>query len=128
MLEACRRHRVQFMDGVMFMPAALDQMRAVLDDGASVGQVKRITSFSASCLGEFFTRNIRNRRAEPYGCPASAGIACASRFAMRGQLPRRVTGRILGKSPGTVPLWCPEFSGELFFDHGVSGFHSLPCA
>src|SRR6185436_12380856 len=45
MLEACRRHRVQFIDGVMFMHSRrLEEMRAVLDDNASVGEVKRITS------------------------------------------------------------------------------------
>jgi len=44
-LEACRSNGVQFMDGVMFMHSRrLDAMRQVLDDGQSVGEVKRIAS------------------------------------------------------------------------------------
>src|SRR6185295_11154609 len=96
MLEACRRHRVQFMDGVMFMHSRrLDRMRAVLDDGASVGGVKRITStFSFRAPAEFFARNIRaNSVLDPYGCLGDLGWYCL-RFAlwvMRGQLPHQVT-------------------------------------
>jgi predicted dehydrogenase len=123
MLDACRRHRVQFMDGVMFMHSRrLDQMRAVLDDGVSVGQVKRITStFSFRASEEFFTRNIRaNSVLEPYGCLGDLGWYCL-RFAlwvMRGQRPRRVTGRILGKRGPAGPAPVPtEFSGE--HDHGL---------
>jgi predicted dehydrogenase len=131
MIEACRRHRVQFLDGVMFMHSRrLDQMRAVLDDTNSVGQVKRIASaFSFRAPEEFFAGNIRaNSVLEPYGCLGDLGWYCI-RFAlwvMNWQLPRRVTGRMLSeaggqKSPSPVPT---EFSGQLLFDHGVSsGFY-----
>src|ERR1041385_4970541 len=45
MIQACRRNRVQFIDGVMFMHSTrLPRMRAVLDDGKSVGEIKRIRS------------------------------------------------------------------------------------
>src|SRR6267143_1515890 len=45
MLEACRRHRVQFVDGVMFMHSRrLERIREVLGDGGSVGEIRRITS------------------------------------------------------------------------------------
>src|SRR5260221_8171530 len=40
MIEACREHRVQFMDGVMFMHSRrLEALRAVLDDNTSVGGI-----------------------------------------------------------------------------------------
>ena len=65
---------------------------------------------------------------EPYGCLGDLGWYNI-RFAlwvMNEQLPRHVTGRILGEvrdqnSAAPVPV---EFSGELLFDHGVSsGFY-----
>jgi predicted dehydrogenase len=130
-IDVCRRYRVQFIDGVMFMHSRrLERMREVLDDGASVGQVRRITSaFSFCAEEEFFTSNIRaNSVLEPYGCLGDLGWYCI-RFAlwvMNWQLPRRVTGRILAEvgskeSPTKVPT---EFSGELLFDDGVSsGFY-----
>jgi len=131
MLEACRRHRVQFMDGVMFMHSRrLPLMRAVLDDGSSVGAIKRITSaFSFPGTPEFFAGNIRvDPRLEPLGCLGDLGWYCVrfALWAMKWRMPRAVTGRILAEasapgSPAPVPV---EFSGELFFEHGVSSaFH-----
>src|SRR5688572_16178653 len=39
MLDICRRQKVQFMDGVMFMHSQrLDGIRRVLEDGTSVGK------------------------------------------------------------------------------------------
>ena len=131
MLAACRSHRVQFIDGVMFMHSQrLPRMREVLDDGVSLGDIKRITSSFNFCAGpEFFTGNIRAHGAlEPYGCLGDLGWYCI-RFAlwvMNWQLPRRVTGRFLSEvtakgSPAPVPT---EFSGELLFENGVSsGFY-----
>ena len=135
MIDACRQHRVQFLDGVMFMHSArLEAMRKVLDDGASVGQVKRITSaFSFCAPPEFFTNNIRASAAlEPFGALGDLGWYCI-RFAlwvMNWQMPHSVTGRVLSSSGETssasptskgVPT---EFSGELLFDGGVSsGFY-----
>lgn len=131
MLEACRQHRVQFMDGVMFMHSRrLDAIRAVLNDGTSIGEIKRITSAFSFCAdAAFFADNIRaSSTLEPFGCLGDLGwynIRYAL-WAMNEQLPRRVTGRILrdvrgASSPAPVPT---EFSGELFFDGGVSsGFY-----
>ncbi len=131
MLAACRSHRVQFLDGVMFMHSQrLPRMRDVLDDGVSVGDIKRITSsFNFCAPPEFFTGNIRAHGAlEPYGCLGDLGWYCI-RFAlwvMNWQLPHRVTGRFLNEvtakgSPAPVPT---EFSGELLFENGVSsGFY-----
>src|SRR3954470_2638955 len=76
MLDACRQHRVQFMDGVMFMHSRrLGEMRAVLDDNASVGEVRRITSaFGFRGAEDFFTQNIRvNSELEPFGCLGDLG-------------------------------------------------------
>jgi predicted dehydrogenase len=98
----------------------------LLDDGASVGRVRRIsTAFSFRAPDAFFVDNIRaNNRLEPHGCLGDLGWYCL-RFAlwvMKGQLPQCVTGRVLQSTGATrnttgVPT---EFSGELFFEGGVS--------
>ena len=127
MLEACRRHRVQFLDGVMFIHSRrLERLREVLDDGKSIGKVKRIASaFSFGAPPEFFVTNIRSHsELEPFGCLGDLGWYCIrfALWAMKFQLPRRVSGRLLsqrgrGDSPAPVPV---EFSGELWFDGGIS--------
>jgi predicted dehydrogenase len=130
MIGACRRNNVQFMDGVMFMHSGrLEQVRHVLNDGASIGEVRRIHShFSFRAADEFLKENIRvSSELEPYGCLGDLGWYNA-RFAlwvMEGRLPHKVTGQMLAShgradSPQPVPT---EFSAELFFDGGVtSGF------
>lgn len=131
MITACRKRKVQFMDGVMFMHSRrLEQLRGVLDDQSSVGRIKRITSaFSFLAEGDFFSQNVRaDSVLEPHGCVGDLGWYCIrlALMLMREELPRRVTGHILtevrrGKSPAPVPT---EFSGELLFDNGVSsGFY-----
>jgi predicted dehydrogenase len=132
MLCACRKNRVQFMDGVMFMHSPrLARVREILDDGKSVGQIRRIASaFSFYPGEEFFSTNIRaNGALEPAGCLGDLGWYCI-RFAlwtMHWQMPRKVTGRILSQSenlPGR-PSSPTEFSAELFYDDGVSvGFYA----
>ncbi len=127
MVEACRAHKVQFMDGVMFMHSRrLDRLREVLDDGTSVGTLRRIASgFSFNAPEEFLTGNIRmNSTLEPHGCLGDLGWYCIrlTLWAMKWRLPARVSGRFLTEragndSPSRVPI---EFSGELFFDDGVS--------
>src|SRR4051812_10343367 len=125
MLEACRRHRVQFADGVMFMHSTrLQRIREVLSDGEGVGAVRRITSaFSFCAPDEFYGANIRAQSAlEPAGCLGDLGWYCL-RFAlwvMEGRMPQSVTGRMLREING-VPI---EFSGELIFSNEVSsGFY-----
>jgi predicted dehydrogenase len=131
MIAACRKHRVQFMDGVMFMHnPRLDRIRDALDDGRSVGRIKRIVSnFSFHLAAEQFPTNVRvNSRLEPAGCLGDLGWYCI-RFilwAMRWQLPREVAGRILSQrgashSPSPVPS---DFSAELIFNDDTSaGFY-----
>jgi predicted dehydrogenase len=131
MISACRKNRVQFMDGVMFMHSPrLARVREVLDDGKSVGPVRRISSAFSFYAGEdFFHDNIRvDGRLEPAGCLGDLGWYCLrfTLWAMNWQLPHTVTGRLLSQSdvgPGRAPA-PTEFSGELFFDGGVSaGFY-----
>jgi predicted dehydrogenase len=129
MLSACRRSRVQFMDGVMFMHSRrLEQVRAALRE--AVGNMRRLTlAFSFNAPKEFYTTNIRADSAlEPHGCVGDLGWYCIrfALWALQWKTPRHVSGRVLQKSKAkrgrrAVPL---EFSGELLFDGGVSaGFY-----
>ncbi len=127
MLEVCAEHNVQFMDGVMFMHSArMSLLRDVLNDGASVGQIKRIASQFGFLGGdEFLAANIRaNSRLEPLGCLGDLGWynVRLTLWLTQWQLPVRVIGHALTEVPGadgaaSVPI---EFAGELFFPHGVS--------
>jgi predicted dehydrogenase len=126
-VEACRRAGVQLMDGVMFMHSRrLDRIRAVLDDGQSVGRITRIAShFTFGGSDEFFQSNIRTHsELEPLGCLGDLGWYNI-RFilwVMNWKLPAKVRGHILaghrrGDSPESVPT---DFSAELFYPDGVS--------
>jgi len=122
MLSACRDNNVQFMDGVMFMHSQrLARVRETLDDGASVGQIKRIVSqFSFPGSEGFFRDNIRvNAALEPAGCLGDLGwynIRIAL-WALNWRLPREVSARALAQTDSSVPT---DFSAELVFDRGVS--------
>jgi predicted dehydrogenase len=127
MIDACKKNKVQFMDGVMFMHSErLNKLREVFEDGQSVGRLRRITSqFSFCGTDEFAKTNIRaSGELEPLGCLGDLGWYNI-RFAlwvMKYQLPLRVSGQMLSEakrqdSQAAVPT---EFSGELFFADGVS--------
>ncbi len=127
MVAACRANNVQFMDGVMFMHSGrMAKMREALDDGTSVGQIRRITSqFSFHAPEEFLRDNIRmSYELEPLGCLGDLGWY-NTRFTlwtMQEQLPEKVSGRLLaqlGRSDSTAPVPM-EFSGEMWFAGGVS--------
>ena len=131
MLAACRANEVQFMDGVMFTHSRrIESLRHLLDDGESIGQVRRIVSaFSFSGSAEFQAKNIRmHSQLEPDGCVGDLGWYCIrlSLWVLNWQMPIQVSGRMLSEgncphSPGKVPT---EFSGELIFADGVSaGFY-----
>ncbi len=131
MITACRRHGVQFMDGVMFMHSRrLPLARGLLDDGKTVGPIRRMqTAFSFNAPEEFFTGNIRAQAAlEPWGCVGDLGWYCVRLplWAMNWETPREVTGRMLAATTppsGGRPV-PTEFSGELLFASGVSaGFY-----
>ncbi len=127
MLDACRKGGVQFMDGVMFMHSErLARLREVLDDGSTIGRLKRIaTQFSFRGDEEFFRQNIRaSSELEPLGCLGDLGWYNL-RFAlwvMNYQLPEHVSGHLLAQrrrpdSHLPVPI---DLSGELFFPGGIS--------
>jgi predicted dehydrogenase len=126
MLAACKKNSVQFMDGVMFMHSPrLAKIREVLDDGKSVGEIRRISSAFSFYVGDnFFRDNIRvNGALEPAGCLGDLGWY-SIRFAlwtMNWQMPREVSGKILLQSGTGAPT---ELITELFYDGGVSvGFY-----
>jgi predicted dehydrogenase len=127
MLAACRRHQVQFMDGVMFMHSKrLLRLRKTLLDLNAIGSIRRITSAFTFCAPpDFFTNNIRaHPELEPHGCLGDLGWYCIrfSLWAMGWQLPLFVIGRILARleQPNHRKHVITEFSGELVFDGGVS--------
>lgn len=122
MIDACKKHNIQFMDGVMFMHSGrLPKLRETLDDGASVGKIKRIASQFSFYGGDDFHRdNIRVSRAlEPLGALGDLGWYNIrfTLWAMNYQLPQQVCGRALTSTSEGVPL---AFSGELFFPGGES--------
>lgn len=126
-IAACRKHNVQFMDGVMFMHSQrLNKLRETLDDGQSVGQLRRITSqFSFNGTEEFAKSNIRaSGELEPLGCLGDLGWYNIrfSLWVMNFQMPLQVSGRALteARRPDSSSAVPTEFSGELFFAHGVS--------
>jgi predicted dehydrogenase len=133
MADACARNRVQFMDGVMFMHhPRMDRIRVALDDGKSLGRLKRITSsFSFRMAENVYDTNVRlNSRLEPAGCLGDLGWYCIrfALWAMQWKLPRAVTGHILSergsnRSPSPVPT---DFSAELTFDDDT--FMSFYCS
>ncbi len=125
-LAACNEAGVQFMDGVMFMHSKrLDAVRETLTDG-SIGDVRRIASaFSFNGGDDFVSGNIRmHSDLEPLGCLGDLGWYNIrfSLWAMDYAQPQAVSGRMLrgaarSDSPDQVPI---EFSGELFFENGVT--------
>jgi predicted dehydrogenase len=125
MLDTCREHGVQFLDGVMFMHSQrLKRMREVLDDPSAVGDIRRINAAFTFCAPpEFYNGNIRTQSSlEPHGCMGDVGWYCIRLilWIMRWQMPREVSARMLSEFNG-VPT---ELSAELFFDRGVSaGFY-----
>jgi predicted dehydrogenase len=127
MLAACERNNVQLMDGVMFMHSRrLDALRRALDDGESVGRIRRIVAqFSFDAPEAFVQENIRgDSRLEPHGCLGDLGWYTI-RFALwvtKFELPTEVTARLLAEKgqpgrPDKVPF---ELSAELVFPGGVS--------
>jgi predicted dehydrogenase len=132
MIAACERGRVQLMDGVMFTHSRrLEALRTTLDDGESVGRIRRIAAqFSFNAPERFAAENIRgDARLEPHGCVGDLGwypIRFAL-WAMKHELPAEVTARLLAEDGppggGKVPF---ELSAELLFPGGASA--SLYCS
>jgi predicted dehydrogenase len=131
MIAACKKNRVQFMDGVMFMHTPrMARLRKVLDDGKSIGPIKRImTNFSFRMNEKVYDTNVRiNSDLEPAGCVGDLGwynIRFAL-WAMNWKTPREVRGHTLAErraKKGLAPV-PTDFSAELVFDDGASaGFY-----
>jgi predicted dehydrogenase len=127
MLAACDCHRVQLMDGVMFMHSRrLEALRRTLDDKETVGEVRRIAAqFSFPAPDEFRRENIRaDGRLEPHGCLGDLGWYTIrfAQWVLKGARPTQVSARVLAEAgredrPDKVPF---EVSGELLFPGGVS--------
>lgn len=122
MTDCCKRHGVRFMDGVMFMhDPRFARLREILDDGETVGEVRRISSAFSFRGGEDFTAaDIRSQAGlEPTGCLGDLGWYClrASLWAMNWELPTRVSGRVLTSAENSAIM---EFSGELDFSGGAT--------
>ena len=126
-IDACHANNVQFMDGVMLMHTdRIQKIREVLDDGHSVGQLRRIsTQFSFNGGDEFHKENIRvSDQLEPLGCLGDIGWYCI-RLTLIGtnwQLPTEVTATTLtGTDPndpqGSVPI---ELEARMKFADGIS--------
>jgi predicted dehydrogenase len=115
------------MDGVMFMHSArMNAMRQVLDDGTSVGTIRRIASQFSFCADDSWVQsNIRaSSSLEPAGCLGDLGWYTIRiiLWAMKYEMPVEVRGRILNgvkraDSSDVVPM---EFQGEMHFADGVS--------
>lgn len=127
MVDACARNNVQFMDGIMYMHSQrMPLLRQTLDDGKSVGSIKRIaTQFSFCAPPDFLEGNIRlHSDLEPAGCLGDLGWYTIRMilFVMNYAMPTRVSARMLSSlgrqdSPDRVPT---EFSAEMLFENGVS--------
>jgi len=127
MVAACRQNNVQFMDGVMFMHSPrMKKIREVLDDGQTIGGIRRIASnFSFFGGDEFLRSNIRaDGRLEPTGCLGDLGWYSIrfALWALNWQLPKGVSAKILSASENLPhrPSAPAEFSAELIFDKNVS--------
>ncbi len=126
MIDCCKKHGVLFMDGVMFVhDPRFASLRALLDDGETVGPVKRITSsFSFRAGEDFALTDIRGTSGlEPTGCLGDLGWYClrASLWAMNWRMPVRVSGRVLdsvSNPDGASAIM--GFSGELDFPDGAT--------
>jgi predicted dehydrogenase len=126
-LAVCREHRVQYMDGVMFMHSGrLPLLRDALDGPHGIGPIRRIaTHFSFYGNEEFRKTNIRSdSRYEPHGALGDLGwynirfILWVNGWRMPTHLTAQCLSTIQGDdSPHKVPS---EFSAELRFDNGVS--------
>ncbi|EWM25302.1 Glucose-fructose oxidoreductase [Nannochloropsis gaditana] len=119
MIQACIKHNVHLMDGVMFMHSA--RLQLLQKTLPSLGPLRRINSeFCFKANEAFFQSNIRCSSAtEPLGCLGDLGWynIRLTLWAMNWYLPVRARGCVLKENADGVPY---EFSGELLFESGCS--------
>lgn len=122
-LAAAENSGVQVMDGSMFPHSArLPALRAVLDDGESIGDIRRIATHFSFVGDPAWVE--RNSIIEPAGCLGDVGWYNIRLilFALGYELPAAVRGRTLqgitrADGSGVTPT---EFEGELVFANGVT--------
>ena len=133
MLDECERHRVQLMDGVMFLHGRrLEVLRRTLDDGASVGEVRRIAAqFSFNGADEFFRSDIRmSSQLEPHGCLGDLGwytIGFAL-WVMKYELPTHVIARELAAPPAPTAPGRSRPSCPASFSSGAASRPGFYCS
>lgn len=127
MIEACEKAGVQFMDGVMFMHGErLPAIRALLEDGKTVGELRSISSQFSFCADDRFLGggDIRSKaELEPFGCLGDLGWYNIrfSLWAMHWAKPLYVRGVMVRQTHEGVPL---DFSGSIGFEGGcVASFY-----
>ena len=128
MLAACKKNSVQFLDGVMFMHnSRLPKIREILNDGKSVGPIRRIASAFSFYPGneDFFRTNIRTDGAlEPAGCAGDLGWYSIrfALWALNWQLPESVSGKILAHSENSAGRRSSptEFAATLNYPGGLT--------
>lgn len=130
MLDACQKHNVAFMDGLMFMHHNRFAMMAEALKGAHFGTIKRVmSSFHFSGDEAFHSSNIRVSAAlEPLGSIGDLAWynARKSLWAFGWQLPTSVTCTAQAVTAEGVPT---DACGTLYFHNGGvaqwdAGFHS----
>jgi len=112
MAAACREHRVQLMDGVMWLhhPRTADMHRPITE--GTLGQLRRITSSFTFCWDELPKNEFRLLREFGGGSLFDLGWYCvgASLWAF-GELPQRVYGTARYRNDVDM-----SFSGIMWFD------------
>jgi len=125
-VTACQEAGVQFMDGVMFMHSdRLPALRAELDRGDAVGEIKRIASQFSFMAPPDFDGNIRmHPELEPLGSLGDLGWYCIrmTLWTLHYEMPVSLKARMIRESgePGSrdsVPI---TISAEIVFASGVT--------
>ena len=125
-IAACQENHVHFMDGVMLMHGPrIPEMRKLLDDGETVGEIRRICAAVSFQGGDdFVADNIRGKKdLEPQGCLGDLGWYTIRiiLWAMNWQMPHSLSARFhRTSSPDKTTAVPLEVSAELYFDDGVT--------
>ncbi|MDF1657172.1 MAG: Gfo/Idh/MocA family oxidoreductase [Verrucomicrobiales bacterium] len=125
-LAACKAAGVQFMDGVMFMHSdRLPALRAELDQGDAVGEIKRIASQFSFLAPPDFDGNIRmHSELEPLGSLGDLGWYCIrmTLWTLNYEMPLTLKARMIRDSAesGSADLVPITISAELVFASGVT--------
>lgn len=122
MVEACKQHSVQFMDGVMLMHhSRTKEIQQLLEKGELGKVVKVVSGFSFMGSKDFFENNIRvSIDADPLGCLGDIGWYCIRGILLARSFtcPVCVGGRLHWQNKDGVPL---HLSAWMEFEDGAVG-------